>query len=141
MEEDSVCWDDSYSVNFELIDNQHKELVRMTNDLFDGCRAGGSALNRAFMQTVRNAVEYAQTHFFTEEKYMKQTNYPELNEHIKEHKAFVETVINAVKEFEEKQSDPFALARFLKQWLLNHIAKSDKKYSPYLAVLKQAQPL
>ena len=136
MDEDSVFWDDAYSVDFELIDNQHKELVRMTNALFEGCKAGGAAKDVAFMAVIRNAVEYAQTHFFTEEKYMKQGNFPELDSHVQEHKTFVTAVKNAVQEFERNESDPLVLARFLKEWLLNHIAKSDKEFGPYLTGLK-----
>jgi len=87
------------------------------------------------MKTVRSAVEYAQTHFYTEEKYMIQADYPELVPHQQEHKSFVTTVVKAVNDFEDGKSAPITLARFLKEWLLNHIAVSDKKYSPYLAKL------
>ena len=132
MEEDSVFWSDEYSVDFELIDDQHKELVRMTNVLFDGCKAGSTAADVAFMKTIRNAVEYAQTHFFTEEKYMKAAKYPDLEKHKKEHDSFVASVVSSVKNFEEGKSEPIALARFLKKWLLTHIAESDKQYAPYL---------
>ena len=135
MSENCIAWDDAFSVNFELIDNQHKELVRMTNMLFEGCKMGSTAADVVFMKTIRNAVEYAQTHFYTEEKYMKQSNFPELDAHVAEHNKFVSTVVQAVKDFEESNSDPLALANFLKQWLLDHIAKSDKKYEPYIAAL------
>jgi hemerythrin len=131
--EDSVFWDDSYSVGFELIDNQHRQLIEMTNELFQGCARGHTAADLAFMKTIRGAVEYAQTHFFTEEKYMKQAEYPGLDAHKKEHESFVATVREAVRSFEEGKSQPVALARFLKNWLLTHIAQSDKKYAPYLA--------
>lgn len=132
MDEDSVVWSDDYSVNFEVIDNQHKELVRMTNVLFDGCKKGHTAADVAFIQTIRGAVEYAQTHFYTEEKYMKTANYPDLAIHKKEHDLFVAEVVKAVDNFEDGNSEPILLARFLKNWLLTHIARSDKKYSPYL---------
>ena len=135
MDEDAVFWDDAYSVGFEKIDNQHKELVRMTNALFEGCKQGSTSADVAFMRTIRGAVEYAQTHFYTEEKYMKQVDYPDLADHKKEHDSFVNTVLGAVKDFEAGNSEPLALARFLKKWLLNHIAVSDKKYGPYLAGL------
>jgi len=133
MSDDSVFWDDAFSVGFELIDNQHKELVRMTNELFNGCKRGSTAADIAFIKTIRSAVEYAKTHFATEEKYMTQVDYPDYAEHKGEHESFGVTVVQAVKEFEAGKSDPLELARFLKQWLLNHIAKSDKKYAPYLA--------
>ena len=136
MDEDSVFWSDDYSVDFEMIDNQHKELVRMTNTLFEGCKMGSTAADFAFIKTIRGAVEYAQTHFFTEEKYMKLANYPEMAVHKQEHDSFVATVVKAVQEFEDGKSEPIALARFLKNWLLTHIAESDKKYAPYLVDFK-----
>ena len=136
MDDDSVVWDDAFSVNFELIDNQHRELVRMTNTLFMGCKMGNTAADVVFMKTIRSAVEYAQTHFYTEEKFMTQADYPDFAVHKAEHEKFISTVINAVKEFEEGNSEPLSLARFLKQWLLNHIAQSDKKYAPYLERFK-----
>ena len=136
MNEDSVSWSDEYSVDFEVIDNQHKELVRMTNVLFDGCKKGSTFADEAFMQTIRAAIEYAQTHFYTEEKYMKKADYPDMAAHKQEHDTFVSTVKDAVKDFEDGKSEPIALARFLKKWLLTHIAESDKKYSPYLAQFK-----
>jgi hemerythrin len=136
MAEDSVCWSDDYSVDFELIDNQHKELVRMTNVLFEGCKKGSTAADVVFVKTIRAAVEYAQTHFYTEEKYMKAAGYPDLTAHQEEHDSFVKTVIEAVKNFEEGSTQPIELARFLKKWLLTHIALSDKKYEPYLANFK-----
>jgi len=39
MNEDSVTWDDSYSVGFDPIDD-HKVPVNMTNELFEACEQG-----------------------------------------------------------------------------------------------------
>jgi hemerythrin len=132
-----IVWKDDYSVQFKLIDEQHQGLVGMTNELLKGCKAGGNAKDAAFMETVRKAVEYAQVHFYTEEKYMKQADFPELEQHRKEHAAFVSTIQETVVAFEEGRADPLDLAVFLKEWLLSHIAVSDKKYAPYLASLPQ----
>jgi hemerythrin len=131
MDDDIITWNAAYSVGIEFIDNQHKELVRMTNALFTGCRRGGTLEDVAFLKTLRNAVEYAQTHFATEEKYMRQTNYPDLPAHKAEHEAFVAEVRKQIKTFDNGTAEPLKLARFLKDWLLNHIAVSDKKYTPY----------
>jgi hemerythrin len=130
-----IVWKDDYSVQFKLIDKQHQGLIDMTNDLLKGCKAGGNAKDAAFMETVRKAVEYAQVHFYTEEKYMKQAAFPELEQHRKEHAAFTSTIQETVAAFEQGRADPLDLAIFLKEWLLSHIAVSDKKYAPYLASL------
>jgi hemerythrin len=135
VEDDFVVWEDGFSVDFEPIDLQHKALVEMANTLFEACRKGAVAADIAFLRTVRKAVEYARTHFATEENYMSQADYPGLQSHKKEHEDFVFEVIKAVKEFETGNTAPITMARFLKNWLLNHIAVTDKQYSPYLKKL------
>ena len=136
MDDDSVAWDESFSVGFESIDNQHKELVAMANELFLGCKRGVVAADVAFLRTIRKAVDYAKYHFSAEEKYMSQADFPKLGEHKKEHEKFALQVINAVKEFEEGNTAPIEMAKFLKNWLLTHIAVSDKQYAQYLTKLQ-----
>ena len=135
MNEDSVVWDDSYSVGFEPIDNQHKELVKMTNELFESCKQGAAVADKAFLHTIKGAAEYARNHFSEEDKYMLQANYPKLNEHRKLHDDFLTTVGKAIQDFTAGSTEPIGLARFLKNWLLTHIAEQDKQYAPYLAKL------
>ena len=132
MEEDSVAWNDLYSVGFEPIDVQHKNLVLMTNELFLACKEGADAADIAFLQTVKKAVEYAQTHFADEEDYMRSANYPHFDEQKKQHEDFVASLLKMIDEFEAGNTEPIEMARYLKKWLLNHIAISDKKYMPYL---------
>lgn len=135
MDTDSAVWDDSYLVGHELIDSQHKELVKMTNELFEGCRQGTTAVDVAFMKTIRRAVEYALTHFSMEEKLMQQAEYPGFETHHREHETFIASVRDTVRKFEGGSEQAIGLARFLKKWLLNHIAQSDKLYAPYLAAI------
>jgi hemerythrin len=138
MDNSLLLWDNSFLVNFELIDNQHKGLVDMTNELIRGCEGGKVTQDVLFIKTLRKAVDYAQVHFATEEKYMRQTNYPDFTVHKKEHEAFVAEVVKQLKAFEENRNDPVVLVGFLRDWLFTHIAVSDKKYAPYLAGLSQA---
>ena len=136
MGEDSVTWDNAYSVDFEPIDIQHKELVTMVNVLFDACRQGADAADKVFLQTIKKAVVYARNHFSDEEQYMLKASYPDLNNHRKLHDDFVATVLKSMQEYESGNTAPVDMAQFLKKWLLNHIAISDKQYAPYLAKLK-----
>ena len=132
MDENSVVWDDVYSVGFKPIDDQHKQLVLMINELFDECKQGAAAADSAFFKTIKKAVEYARNHFTDEVKYITQVNYPNLTEHRKQHDDFVTTVLKSMSEFEAGNTAPIELAQFLKKWLLNHIAISDKQYAPFL---------
>jgi len=132
MNDDSVVWNDAYSVGFEPIDNQHKELVKMTNNLFESCKMGTSAADKTFLKTVQKAGDYARTHFSEEENYMAQAGFPQLAEHKKKHNDFMDVVLKSIHEFEAGKTAPLELARFLKKWLLDHIAVSDREYIPYL---------
>ena len=136
MDEDSVVWDDCYSVDFEVIDNQHKELIKMINTLFLGSKMGSTAADIVFMKTIRDAVKYTQTHFQFEEKLLKEVEYPDLPIQQQQHELFISKVLEAVKDFEDGKSEPVSLAKFLKTWLLTHIAESDKKYIPFIVQLK-----
>jgi len=133
MDEDSVVWDDSFSVGFKPIDDQHKVLVSMTNELFSACKEDIVAADIAFLDIIKRALEYAETHFADEEEHLSEVNYPHLDEQKEQHEAFVEEVQKTIEEFEAEKIEPVYLARYLKKWLLNHIAVYDKRYAPYLA--------
>jgi hemerythrin len=133
-----VKWDDAYSVGVQLIDDQHKELVRMTNEMAQGSQKGGTEAEIHFMRVIQGAVRYVKTHFTTEEIIMDRLKYPEYLEHKKEHEEFVAEVLRDVKAFEEGgKLVPLEFARFLQKWVLNHIAKSDKKYAFFFDELRK----
>ena len=132
MNDDSAVWDDAYSVGMAEIDNQHKELVKMTNDLFLSSREGGFAADKAFLQTAKKASDYTREHFSFEEDIMQKAGYPGLADHKKQHSDFLETILKSMLEFEAGKTAGIEMARFLKKWLLNHIAISDKQYSAFL---------
>jgi hemerythrin len=136
MDKNFVAWDEAYSVGVDLIDNQHKSLVNMVNTLFSYCELGDEHAEIAYLKAVNSAMEYAKTHFTEEEKFMRMAGYPKLDEHIKEHEAFVAEIVKSVRLFEKGKTTPIKMAEFLKKWLLQHIAVSDKESAPYLAKLK-----
>jgi len=135
MDEDFVVWSDEYSVQFAPIDEQHKRLAALANDLLKSCKEGSGVSKMDFMLSFSKASEYAITHFRDEEDYMKKANYPDFDAHKKEHESFLAEVKSAFSKFKESDTAPIDLAVFLKKWLLNHIAVKDKLYAPYLAKL------
>lgn len=138
----AVKWQDSYSVGVDIIDEQHKGLIEATNELYENCLRGGEAAEVHFMKAIQGAVAYIKTHFTTEEAVIERLKYPEFEEHKQEHKDFVAEVLKQVKAFDEKrQFTPLEFAQFLRNWILNHIAKSDKRYAAYFDTLRQAGAL
>ncbi|KXS44898.1 MAG: hemerythrin-like metal-binding protein [Methanolobus sp. T82-4] len=125
-----VTWSDKYSMNIKEIDEQHKNLVRMINELHDAMLNAKS--KEVALGIIDEMAEYTQYHFSTEEKYMVQYKYPEYAAHKKEHDKFIQQVGDFKKDYESgKAGLSFDLLNFLKNWLVNHIQESDKKYSPF----------
>jgi hemerythrin len=136
MANELVAWSDDFSVGNAVIDFQHKELVRMTNEFYSGCRMGGCLAKVYFMKTIQGAVHYVRTHFATEEEIMQKAAYPGYVEHKKMHDAFVKEVGQQIALFEnEDNPDPAGFVKYLMDWVLRHIAVADKKYMPYIAKL------
>jgi hemerythrin len=133
-----VEWDSRYSVGIPLIDEQHKKLIELTNDLYEACLGGIESATSNFREAIRGTVEYVKYHFAAEEKILENVKYPGIAAHKKEHETFVVTILRDVKDFEEgKKFVPNVFVRYLKDWILAHIAVEDKKYAGYILALKK----
>ncbi|MDR1903327.1 MAG: bacteriohemerythrin [Treponema sp.] len=140
MADDTILveWDDRYLIGIQLIDDQHKELIDLTNKLYAGCLAGDEAAKAYFLETVHGTVDYVKYHFTAEEKILENVKYPALTEHKKFHEGFVKQIFDDVKSFEGgKKFVPNVFVRYLKDWILTHIAVEDKKYASYILNLKK----
>jgi hemerythrin len=136
MPDTLVDWNDDFSVGNLQIDAQHKELVKMTNDFYAGCQQGGIIAKVHFMKTIQKALQYIKTHFATEEEIMERVRYPEYEVHKRQHEDFIAEVRGQIAVFEtEDNPNPSGFVQYLMNWVLQHIADSDKKYVPYIARL------
>jgi len=124
-------WNDSYSVKIALIDTQHKKLIDIINDLHDSMKAGKS--KELLGKTLNELINYTEYHFKTEEDLFSKYGYPESTTHKRQHGDFVDQVTKYKSNYESGISVlSIEIMVFLKDWLLEHIAGTDKKYSPFL---------
>lgn len=123
-------WKDEFSVGIAEIDRQHKVLIDLINKLHSAMRAGVG--KRALSDILSELVEYTNTHFEHEEKMFLQYDYPERSTHHKEHEILTRQVLEFQNEYQEgRTSISIDVMDFLKDWLINHIAGSDKKYTQF----------
>jgi hemerythrin len=124
-----VTWSPTFSVGIKLIDDQHKELLNLTNDLFNHCVGDEAAEKVYFEKVIHEAVKYVKIHFATEERIMQKTHFSGYLDHKREHDSFVLTVAEQIQSFKEgKKFNLTVFTRFLKNWVLTHIALKDKQY-------------
>jgi hemerythrin len=69
---------------------------------------------------------------------MDGTKYPNAVVHKGEHKKFVQKVLENVRDFEEGRTFvPNAFVRFLRDWILEHIAIQDKQFGFFLSQMNR----
>lgn len=125
-----MTWDDKFSVNVKEIDNQHKRLVEMLNELHSAMSVGKG--KDALGKVLQSLIDYAASHFATEEKYMTKFNFPGYAQHKTEHDKFVKQVLDFQAGFNSgKLALSTEVLQFLKDWLVKHIQGTDKKYGPF----------
>jgi hemerythrin-like metal-binding protein len=123
---DLIYWRDSYNVGNQRVDEQHKYLVKLINDLFQAL--GSKDANEKLKVIFIELVNYTINHFTMEESLMTAAKYSEIVPHKAEHLYF----INKIKELKDKFNKGDNQAKletlnFLKDWLLTHISCIDKK--------------
>jgi hemerythrin len=126
-------WTPSLALGVPWIDAQHQTLFERAAKFEAAFRAGepGYRLEELFAFLA----EYAMEHFEAEERYMREVGYPQLGEHIQEHREFMRRFSSLVPQWNsEGESSGLlnALLEFLNSWLTEHVSKSDQRIGDFV---------
>jgi len=125
-----IEWTNALSVGVTTFDNEHKQLVVLINTLNQALTAGSA--KKTMEDILQSLVNYTTIHFKHEEDYMVLYDYPDYQKHKKEHDALTTQVIEFQERYRAgKTAFSLELMYFLKDWLINHIMGTDKKYKDY----------
>jgi hemerythrin-like metal-binding protein len=112
------------------MDNEHKRLIDIINNLYSAMRGGRST--QVVGSVLDELIEYTKTHFAHEEGLMQQTNYQDYDIQKRCHVELVNQVLEIQKKFNNGTALGQEVMTFLKNWLINHIQGLDKKYGPVM---------
>lgn len=129
-----VAWNDRYTLGLPEIDSQHRELVETMNRLWSCLVLPGRGAEVA--EILNELTDYTRTHFVAEETLMRIQSYPRLAEHLAEHQQFIDELAKAHDSLQRRPETALQLVRFLNDWLVNHIDKSDRHYALFLTAKK-----
>jgi hemerythrin len=124
-------WKDEYCVGQLEIDQQHRLLIELINDLYMAIHE--NKCTEATSDFLTRLKDYTVMHFETEKEIMRGNNYPSLDEHLSQH----DEMILKLAEVESKHArGQFGLCSeliiFLREWLTKHICESDKALAEYI---------
>ena len=124
---EKIEWTNAFETGLSEIDAQHRQLFGLLNNLIDLEDLEVSSI--VLEKTVDDLVEYAATHFQTEERLFEMCGYPNANAHIAEHSAFVGKLVDIRDQLMAEDSKVAGdVIRFLSRWLVNHVKVSDRAY-------------
>lgn len=124
-----VRWKEQYDVGIAIIDEQHKKLVDIINNLHEAMSSGNG--NTVIAKIADELLQYTKYHFNAEENLLKKCNYSELEPHKVQHRKFEGEIQNFIDDIKEGRKNlSITVMKFLMDWLLKHIGSTDKKYVP-----------
>ncbi|WP_291653755.1 bacteriohemerythrin [Clostridium sp.] len=128
-------WSEKFSVNIEVIDNQHKELF----DILDSCyelllKNHDDDKYDKIIAILEQLKDYTIYHFKTEEEFMRKNRYSKFLSHKFAHDSFMEQIncfdIYSI-DIDQKQYINNILD-VVSNWIKVHILETDKNIHKYL---------
>jgi hemerythrin-like metal-binding protein len=127
MSTQKLIWEEKYSVGVTEIDDQHKRMFTIINELLEAINSNTTGEHLGHI--IDGLINYKKFHFATEEKYFKEFNYDETEQHIAKHHEFNDKLMAMKAEYPEYNLEfAFKLVDFLEDWLINHLMVVDQRY-------------
>jgi hemerythrin len=129
---DMIEWDKQYELGIKVIDDQHKELIKITGRLSDLLRRSvdGGDIYDEMVEVIDSLREYTVYHFDFEEDIFERLNYSLKGDHIDEHNKLIADLdsldLRAVDE--DQVSYGKKILKFLISWVFKHISGTDMLY-------------
>ncbi|TIH12326.1 hypothetical protein D0S45_18490 [Marinifilum sp. JC120] len=119
-----IEWHDGLNLGIKEIDEQHKALIGMVNEVLEAFEKGEE--DASIDSLLSKLKEYTVYHFNAEEQYMEKIGYPQISEHRQKHASLKNSVksLQAAR-FHQEQISAQDIKELLTKWLVEHILRVD----------------
>lgn len=126
-----IVWSDALAVGITEIDTQHQKLVQLINGLHDHMLKGDA--HEIMQKVLDRVIQYTVMHFQTEEALMAKHGYPHTPTHKREHADLTKHAVELQQKLNSGNGRiTMETMTFLRDWLQNHILKTDKLFGAFL---------
>ncbi|WP_148207459.1 bacteriohemerythrin [Paramagnetospirillum magneticum] len=133
MEQTAPEWFDGKKLGVDFIDQDHAQIASMMDFLV--IRLAGPSTDEGINAVLSELADFTRVHFEREEDVMKQTDYPDREEHAAVHRGLIrvlsELIARVRREGHSKLSG--SEVQSLRNWVTGHIKMEDRKLAEYLA--------
>lgn len=121
-----IEWTPALSVGHEVLDQQHRTLFDLVNDLDTAGQQGqGQA---AVAGLLEDLLLYTSTHFAAEEAVLAEHGYEQLAQHRAQHRELVTTLVGFRRDLAAGRAFLADFRLLLASWLEGHIVEDDREY-------------
>lgn len=124
-----IEWSKSIELNVPILDEQHKTMVDLTNQLHDLLDTNSKT---KIKETLKNIVDETKNHFETEDKLMVETKLPLFFSHKQEHERFYNKLNKLYDEIKSGKKLTLDDLKTIKIWFLNHMDFKDKNLAKHI---------
>lgn len=125
-----VEWREEYVIDNGVIDEEHKRLLDMANDVF--ALIDPEAQKAELIALVKALYCYMESHFEHEETLMQEAEFPQFATHAEKHRRIIAEMNQALRVQKDLNQYAAQLRHLMVDWVVQHIIDEDRKVAPYL---------
>jgi len=130
-----IQWDDKYLVGHPRIDHEHQVFVELIRTVSQAADAQPS--KDRVLRLLMEVKKYAEFHFISEENIMIDADFPEYEQHKREHNHLLSELEDELHRFRFEEIDLHHITNFMFEWFALHTTKMDMRLTHFLAEKNQ----
>jgi hemerythrin-like metal-binding protein len=123
-----TSWNEGYCIGVPSIDDEHRELVTVLDEIRASLQSTASQENKAV--ALRRLAAYTAVHFLHEEKLFVGTGYPRAAIHASKHRNLLLVLASFQKT--GRYMNLTEQLEFLSRWVIDHLVSEDRRLGEYL---------
>ena len=124
-----IKWSDEYLIKIPELDKEHKILSEMINSLHESMLNGKDS--KVVSKTAKKLLSYAEKHFESEEKHMRNDDFSDAVSHKLSHNKLLRQLKELIKDICSANKRDISKTALLGDWFVHHLLMQDKKYGFY----------
>lgn len=120
-------WRDAWLLGIDLLDRDHREMVRLIN------RLGDETEPTPLTTRLDDLIGFLRTHFGVEQHFLDEIGYPDLTQHRREHALQMAEFVDLRRTLADQSRRSLSRddQQSIKHWFFNHVIAQDKRFAAY----------
>lgn len=122
-----LTWRDEWLLDIDMLDAEHREMVRLINRLGDATDPAPLSLRLGDLITMLRG------HFLVEQRFLREIAYPHMEDHTRDHRLQLAELVDLRRSLATSSEATMSPAELhpIKDWFFNHVVAEDRRFAAY----------